>query len=360
MERRECLLWLNSIGVNHRQMKNLDQYFPVLSDVLNGNTEDLKRCGIRSQKIQSQITRKDMESFEHYKKEMTKLGIDFMTYDDAYFPDHLKDIPDPPLILYYMGDRHCLNRNSIGMVGARKATPVGRHIARDLGRDLAKNQYVVVSGMAYGIDTEAHRGAVESKGLTVAVLGCGLDQNYPSHNRSLKKDLLSLGGAIISEFPVGTAPLARNFPQRNRIISGLSKGVIVVEAGLKSGSLITVDYALEQNRDVFSVPGSVLSSVSEGTNQLIKDGAVPITEAKDVLHYYGLEEECNEENTKSFDHLSEIEKKVCVWIMKHQPIHTDEIHLGTRIPMSDLLPVLTILEIKNEVEKLNNRFILQK
>lgn len=360
MDLKTCCLWLSSIGVGHRTMRNMQQYFGDVTKVLTAPDDAVTYCGIKSKKTKAKLLNPNWTEFEAYQQEMQAFDIRFLLFDEVDYPEALRHIPDPPLVLYYKGNIRAVNQNAIGMVGARKATPVGKHVARQMGNELADAGICVVSGMAYGIDTEAHRGAVDAGGITIGVLGCGLDQEYPRNNQKLKKQVLELGGALISEFPVGMVPHAGNFPQRNRIISGLSRGVIVVEAGLNSGSLITVDFALEQNRDVFSVPGSVLSSVSEGTNQLIKEGAVPVTEAKDILKYYGLELADEGFNGIDFKHLSEAEQKVAWWIYENQPVLTDAVQLGTRMPVEELLPILTILEIKGVLSKIGNQFVIKK
>ena len=190
--------------------------------------------------------------------------------DDSY-PTNLKTIFDPPPVLYYRGDLLATDSLSVGIVGARRATPYGREVAHKFARDLVRSGITVVSGLARGVDSAAHRGALAGKGRTLAVLGCGLNVVYPPENSRLY-DQVAAQGAVLTEFPLDTAPEARNFPRRNRIISGLSRAVVVVEAAVTSGSLITADFALEQGREVF-VPGPITSSLSSGTNNLIFQGA---------------------------------------------------------------------------------------
>lgn len=201
------------------------------------------------------------------------------------YPELLKGIYDPPLKLYVLGNKKILKQLNIAIVGSRTATEYGKKIAYQISKDLSNNGINIISGLAIGIDSYAHLGALQSNsiGKTIAVLGSGLDEMYPKQNIELAKQIIKQGGCIITEYPLGTKPEKMHFPQRNRIISGLSKGVLVVEASEKSGSLITADFALEQGREVFAVPGNILNSTSAGTNNLIKQGAKLVTTYEDIL-----------------------------------------------------------------------------
>ena len=206
-----------------------------------------------------------------------------LAQDDKYYPNKLKSIYDPPELLYCLGDIRLLNEPSIAIVGTRNASNYGKRIAYNLSQELSKRGVTIISGLASGIDSYAHEGAFKNVGKTIAVLGSGIDVIYPKENEDLYKSIIKNGGLIVSEFPLGTKPEKDNFPKRNRIISGLSDGVVVVEAKKKSGALITADLALEQGRSVFAVPGNIDSQNSEGTNNLIKEGAVPVTSYLDIL-----------------------------------------------------------------------------
>jgi DNA processing protein len=211
------------------------------------------------------------------------LRVDFITHRDDRFPPLLRMIPDPPFALFVRGDLACLSDNPcVAVVGARKGTRFGLERAHGIARGLAKRGFTVVSGMAYGIDCAAHRGALSGKGATAAVWGTGPDVVYPRANRDLAERIAE-SGAILSEFPPGTGPECHHFPQRNRIISGLSAGVVIVEAAEKSGSLITAEFALEQGREVCAVPGSAGLVATRGSNALIKQGAVLVEDAEDVV-----------------------------------------------------------------------------
>jgi DNA processing protein len=213
-----------------------------------------------------------------------------LTRSDRLFPDRLRAIFDPPKALYTRGagEPEVLGLRAVAVVGARSCSPYGAQVARMLGRELASAGLVVVSGLARGIDGEAHRGALESSGLTVAVLGCGIDRDYPASNAELSRRIEE-NGLVVSEYEPGVEPAPWRFPARNRIIAGLTEAVVVVEARERSGALITADFALDEGRDVFAVPGEITSSLSAGTNALLKLGAAPLTKADDVLEVLGLE-----------------------------------------------------------------------
>lgn len=210
--------------------------------------------------------------------------FEVITINDRCYPEQLKQIYDAPKKLYVRGNKEILGGFGIAIVGCRDNTKYGELITKNLAYNLAKNGVVIISGLAKGIDSFAHIGAIYAKGKTIAVLGNSINTIYPKENEIIAQKILEYGGAIISEYPVGSKIEKKNFPARNRIISGLSQGVIVVEAKEKSGSLITADFALEQGKDIYAVPGSITSCHSAGTNNLIKDGAIPVTNYKDILN----------------------------------------------------------------------------
>ena len=209
-----------------------------------------------------------------------------ITINDEEYPSKLRNIYDPPKKLYILGNYKILKDFSIGIVGTRKCTKYGSEITKSLSYNLAKYGTNIISGMAIGIDTSAHIGTMLGKGKTIAILGSGFKHIYPKENVNLFKKIIEKGGAVITEYEEDEYPMPENFPKRNRIISGLSDGIVVVEAARKSGSLITADFALEQGKNVFAVPGNINSRVSEGTNNLIKDGAKPVTNIFDILEEY--------------------------------------------------------------------------
>lgn len=225
---------------------------------------------------------KDLKLIDKYEKYIDKYNIKVINITDDTYPQALKEIYNPPITLFAKGDLSILGKKSVAIVGCRDASNYGLKTARQLSYNIAKDNIVIVSGLAKGIDAMGHLGALEANGKTIAVLGCGVDICYPKENIEIYKKILE-NGLILSEFIVGTTPKPENFPIRNRIVSGLSNGVIVVEAKKKSGSLITADLALEQGREVYVLPGNINSAQSYGTNELIKQGAKLITCARDVL-----------------------------------------------------------------------------
>lgn len=285
IEEKYYKVWLTLIkNLGFKRYINLMEKFKNHKAIFNASKEELQEVPLIDEKMAESIldvvTRKRVLNHLKY---MQANNIDIIAICDKEYPYYLREIYSPPICLYIKGDKSILNGINIGIVGCRDCTKYGIEVAKDFAYNLAKKNLNIVSGLAKGIDAYAHGGAVLAKGKTIAVLGNGLDTIYPEENRNLANKIINLGGAIISEYPLGTKPEKANFPARNRIISGMSKGIIVVEAKKKSGTIITVDFALEQGRDVFVVPGNINSPNSEGTNELIKQGARLVTSFEDVL-----------------------------------------------------------------------------
>lgn len=233
------------------------------------------------------ISKKEIkQDVNRHLKFMKENNIEIISIEDKEYPVLLKNIYNPPINLYIRGNKNILNNLSIGIIGCRDFSEYGKNIAEKFSYYISKNNINIISGLAYGIDSFAHIGAIMAKQRTIAILGNGLDTIYPKENIKIANKILELDGAIISEFPLGTRPQKINFPSRNRIISGMSKGILVVEAKEKSGTLITVDFALEQGRDVFVIPGNIDSENSVGTNELIKQGAKLVTDWKEIVEEY--------------------------------------------------------------------------
>ncbi|MCS6294164.1 MAG: DNA-protecting protein DprA [Nitrospira sp.] len=279
-------LLLQSIdGVGDRTVLKLVQAFGTPAGVLASPLEDLKRVGC-SAELAEAIRRGPALTVrhlvDHQVKLVERLDIQVITLTDPLYPKRLKAIPDPPPLLYYTGALHEQDGMALAIVGGRSATSAGKAITEEIARELARGGWTIVSGMARGIDAAAHRGALAGKGRTIAVLGCGVDQTYPPEHDQLRR-LIEAQGAVLAELPVGSSPQSHHFPRRNRIISGLSVGVLVAEAAMNSGSLITAKLALEQGRDVFALPGSVKEARCRGSNGLIKEGARLIECAADMI-----------------------------------------------------------------------------
>ncbi len=281
-------LWIQqAIGYGNRKISYIINHYTFAEDFFRAPFEEKLMCGNFTKKDIEKLKDTSLDKARKIIQQCKESNIEIVTIGDVAYPERLLYIDNPPAVLYVKGNLEVISEElSIAMVGTRNSTPYGMRTAFQLSADLAANGAVIISGGALGIDTYSHRGALNSDGKTVCVLGCGINYKYLRENDEMKKQILRRG-AVISEYPPDTPASRYTFPQRNRIISGLSKGVLIVEAGKRSGSLITAELALEQGRDVFAVPGDISSDVSFGTNELIKDGAVPVTSAADVIEYYG-------------------------------------------------------------------------
>ncbi|HME33740.1 MAG TPA: DNA-processing protein DprA [Candidatus Sulfotelmatobacter sp.] len=269
-------------GLGPTKARKLVEHFGSAEAVFRASLTELESTGIQAVSAQSLATGKSAELAREEIARAAAADITMVSLDDPSYPPRLKEIYDPPLILRVRGNSEVLTKPGIAMVGTRHPTPYGSGMAERLACDLAAQGLVIISGMARGVDTSSHRGAISAKGKTIAVFGTGVDVIYPKENSRLAEQILALGGALISEFPLGTFAAPQNFPIRNRIISGMSVGVLVVEAAEYSGTRITARCALEQNRDVFAVPGNVTNKNSWGPNTLIKQGAKLVATWEDV------------------------------------------------------------------------------
>lgn len=288
IEEKIYKVWISLIkNLGVKRYKKLIQEFGSEKELWKAKKEKIQKIeGIGeklSEIISNEVIKKDIK---RHIKFMEENNIDIISIKDKEYPTLLKDIYNPPLSLYIRGNKEILNNPGIAIVGCRETTEYGKKVAKEFSYNLSKNGFNIVSGLAKGVDSFAHIGAVDAKEKTIAVLGNGLDLIYPSENIKLAQNILDSNGSIISEYPLGTKPDKMNFPARNRIISGMCNGVLVVEAKEKSGTLITVDFALEQGRDVFVIPGNIDSSNSVGTNELIKQGAKLVTNWSEILEEY--------------------------------------------------------------------------
>jgi DNA processing protein len=270
-------------GVGPRIARLLLEAFGTPERIFACDEKQLTEAGIPRATARKLREFQDFEPLERELCELPRIGARLLRWSDPEYPSNLRQIADPPPYLFIQGHLSPGETHYLAVVGARAASDAGRHMAHRLGLELAAKGFTVVSGLARGIDTEAHRGALDAGGRTVAVFGCGIDVIYPAENRKLAQEIVDSGGALLSELPVGTPPIAENFPGRNRILSGLSLGVVVVEAAERSGSLITARTALDQDRQVFAVPGSPVSNRSRGSNRLLKEGARLVECVEDVV-----------------------------------------------------------------------------
>lgn len=280
-------VWLQAcLGYANPKVNTVRKFYPSVVDFYEGGKQEWLLCGCFTKSEMNNFSTFTLEQAQQIIDKCNELGYKMYTMDMKEYPNQLKEIYDPPAVLYVNGNLPDVdNILSIGIVGTRNATVVGKKLAYSIGYDLSKSGVVVVSGGALGIDSSSHNGALMAGGITVCVLGCGINYNYLMSNAQMRSNIAQTG-AVVSEYPPDTAPQKYSFPKRNRIISALSQGVLVVEAGEKSGALITATTALSQNKDVFAIPGDITNAVAFGTNQLIKQGAKAVTNAQEIIEEY--------------------------------------------------------------------------
>lgn len=354
-------------GMGPTRARKLVEHFGGPEAVFRASLTELEGAGILAVSAQSLATGKSAELAREELARAAAADVTLLSLDDPAYPPRLKEIYDPPLILYVRGNPDAVTQPGIAMVGTRHPTPYGSGMAERLACDLATQGLVIISGMARGVDTASHRGAIAAKGKTVAVFGTGVDVIYPKENSRLSEQILALGGALISEFPLATFPAPQNFPIRNRILSGMSVGVLVVEAAEYSGTRITARCALEQNRDVFAVPGNVTNKNSWGPNTLIKQGAKLVATWEDVWEDLPAEvrlaltppsspESPGADSASLFPNegLPPHEKKILSLLKADESTHIDEIveKLEAQMSSSEIFAALFELELAGKVRQM--------
>jgi len=353
--RKEDLILLNMIdGLGPIKIKALLDYFRDSENIFRANRSELTAVFGIGEVMAANILSASNKDLQKELDLIEKCNVKIIVICDSDYPDVLKNIYDPPPVLYVKGDILPEDDLSVALVGSRRATHYGLSMSESLAYDLALKGATITSGLARGIDSAAHRGALRANGRSIAVLGSGLNEIYPPENKKLAQEI-SESGAVVSEFPMGMEPLSGNFPRRNRIISGLSQGVVVVEANQRSGALITVDYALEQGREVFAVPGKIDSCSSRGTNELIKQGAKLVTSADDILSELNMfpqkPGERKEEYRSAMTDLSDEENSI-YYILSDEPTHIDNIISTLDMPAKKVSDILTRLSIRRLVKEL--------
>lgn len=333
------------------RFKVLLDHFKTAKSVWTANEKILEKALTPALFYQFIKFRKEFD-IERYLDRIGKLNIEVITIKDNSYPKLLKEISDPPPVLYVKGEIPKTKR-TIGVVGTRKMTSYGQQVTEILVRDLVFSGFTIVSGLARGVDSYAHRVTIGNSGKTISVLGGGLDRIYPQENTRLAEEIADKYGAVISEFPLGMQPIPGNFPARNRVISGLSLGLLVTEAGEDSGSLITAGLAGEQGREVFAVPGPIYSKLSQGPSSLIKQGAKLVTNINDIL------EELNLESRMQGSEMEEVrgdskEEELILNLMEDGPVHVDEIARNSNTPASKVGSVLSLMEIKGKIKALGS------
>ncbi|NIA18317.1 MAG: DNA-protecting protein DprA, partial [Actinobacteria bacterium] len=329
--------------------------FSFWEDAFHAPTQELIRAGIEENIAEEFAAARNSINPEEIMEKLEKENIKIVAADDKLYPKPLKEIYGPPALIYYRGLLSEDEEFNLAVVGSRKYSSYGQMAVEQIVEDLAKNNLTIVSGLALGIDALAHNATLKARGRTIAVLGSGLDKQsiYPSSNRYLADKIVDSGGAIISEFPIGSPPLKHHFPQRNRVISGLSLGTLVIEASRKSGSLITARFALEQNREVFAVPGSIYSPNSDGANDLIKKGAKTTTCAADIMETLDLAQvSAYIDNKKIIPETPEEENLLNH--LKKEPMHINDLIRLTKLDTNIINSTLTIMEMKGMIRNIGN------
>lgn len=338
MDKNEISLLLSqNINIGPRTLVKLRQV--GLSKLADNPEKILEKLTLK-QKIKNEIRSSLKGDIQKIKNNLQKNQIHYLTYYDKNYPKLLKQIYDPPQIIYYMGDLSVLEKKSIAIVGSRKCSAYGAQTAREMAKKLVGYDFNIVSGLALGIDGQAHLGALDGDGITTAILGNGLPMIYPASHHSLAQRIIESGGLIITEFPVNAPSYPAHFPMRNRIIAGISQATLVVEATRKSGSLITSALALDYNRDVMAIPHNISSIYGEGANHLIKNGAIIITKLTDILNVFGIEENARK---IIYQPSNELEEQI-IKIIKNEPTSIDKL----------------IEEIDEDISRINSQVVLME
>ncbi len=355
----KALIKLSLISeIGPKSFFNLIEYFGSAEKVFEADRQTMINSLSLNNKAVDAIYRYRDIDIEPYIRKLHDYDIKLITFYDEKYPTLLKDISDPPPVLYVRGNEEIINDMGISVVGSRYCTYYGSQMAYEFSARLTELGFTIISGMARGIDSRAHLGALSVNGKTVAVLGCGLDVVYPRENSSLYEEIIRKG-AVISEFPLGTKPLKQNFPRRNRIISGLGIGVLVVEAGEKSGSLITASFALEQGKEVFAIPGNINNETSKGTNRLIKDGAKIVTELNDIIEKYELRSDLKEKiESQRVNNLSEKLIRLLGYI-NNEPVNINSLAEISGIRINELMPMINSLILAGYIKELPGKFFVK-
>lgn len=351
-DRTERAHWVafNQIkGIGPLRFRILIDAFGSATAAWNASASELRAAGLDTRTTASVVESRQQIDPDAVLSQADSLDIKVITWLDDEYPRHLLEIYDPPPVLFMQGELVSSDEWSVGVVGTRRATSYGKHVTRTIVTDLVQAGVTIVSGLARGIDGFAHRAALEVGGRTIAVLGSGLANIYPPEHRELAQQIRE-NGALFSEFPPHTKPEASNFPRRNRIISGLSLGVIVVEAGKRSGALITARYALDQGREVLAVPGNITAKSSQGTNRLIQEGAKPVLHANDVLEELNLSM-LDTQVAAQLTIPTTPEEDRLLDLLSGQPVHVDELSLGSGMTVSLVTSTLSMMQLKGLVRQ---------
>ncbi|MCU0480844.1 MAG: DNA-processing protein DprA [Anaerolineae bacterium] len=335
---------ISSMGIN--RIEALITQFGSLANVWNADKKHLHNAKLPQKFIEKLLASREKLDLQAEYQKLAKYNARMMIFTDNDYPAKLRTINDPPPVLYIRGNLLPQDEKAVAVVGTRKCTRYGKEISASLSEQLAKNGVTIISGLAQGIDASAHEGALKGGGRTIAIMGCGIDRIYPAEHAGLAKRVME-HGALISEFALGTAPLANNFPRRNRIISGLSLGVLIVEAPEKSGALITASVAAEQGRDVFVIPSNITNNMASGTNKLLQDGAKLVISVEDILDELNVEYTVMQTRAKveAIQPSTNEEAKI-LQCLGTEPAHIDDIIRQSGLNSAEVMGFLTILELK--------------
>ncbi len=339
-------------GIGSARMRALLQAFENAENAWKASATDLENAGLSARLIENISILQAKDTLEQTWANIQANDIQVLTWEDEEYPRRLKEIEQPPPVLYLRGQLSEADQWAVAIVGTRRVTAYGRQVSEEIARQFVQNGITVVSGLARGVDSIAHQAAMSNEGRTLAVLGSGLDQIYPPEHRKMAEEITQRG-ALISDYPPGTAPEAANFPPRNRIISGLSQAVVVVEAGEKSGALITAAFATDQGREVFAVPGYLYAPQSKGTNSLIHEGAHIFTDVRDVLDILNLTQ-VNHYRTARKALPADATETQLFSLLGREALHVDEIRLQTNLPIEQVTSTLTLMELKGLVRQVGS------
>jgi DNA processing protein len=336
-------------GIGAVRFRNLLNTFGDAETAWNASVEALRAAGLSSRLVENLCQLRVQVNLEQIWERIQAQNIQVLTWEDEEYPRRLKEIEQPPPVLYLRGDLKLEDDWAVAIVGTRRITAYGRQVAEEVSATLARNGVTVVSGLARGVDAVAHQAAVHAGGRTLAVLGSGVDRIYPPENQRLAEQIIS-HGAVISDYPIGTPPEGPNFPPRNRIISGLSLAVIVIEANLDSGAMITATFAAEQGRELFAVPGSILAPQSKGANRLIRDGARLLLDPQEVLEILDLKQATAQQSARQVLPGDPVEAQL-YQVLGPEPQHVDDIRSQTGMSIEKVSSTLALMELKGMVRQ---------
>ncbi len=336
-------------GIGAVRMQALVSYFGDLESAWGADPSALAEAGLGAKLVGRVVSARQSVDLDQVWAKIEAQGISILTWADDEYPSRLREIDQPPPVLYIRGEYLQDDLFAVAIVGTRKVTPYGRQVTEEIASFLAANGITVVSGLARGVDAIAHQAALKAGGRTMAVLGSGVDKIYPPEHRALAEQMMERG-AIISDYAVGTPPDASNFPPRNRIISGLSLAVVVIEAAETSGALITAEFAAEQGREIFAVPGNILAPQSKGTNRLIQKGALPLLTPDDLMQALDLTRVGEKKTARKLLPADETEARV-LEVLGGEPMHVDEIRSQANLPIEKVSATLALMELKGMVRQ---------